>query len=826
MEFETVDISQLNSLTLALTDYFAHAQPNGQLYKSTINDLAVFIAPYVSNLNGSPFVPFTGTVLPNPISKATAITFVSNGTFTQTTGGSVTTTQPLNVLFWTSSGTTGTWTIGIEIPINLSNYYTKAETAALITALNIPNVVKFGVTTPTSVGAANATINTYIFNQPQKQSTLSRVKIQANASGTLYLKRFQISTDGLTLNYMGQVSVSVVAGLNDLVTPSIAFSEGDLIGFYSTTPIKFITNGEFFSLWRNGAVNVDITSNTLISTLTNGSSNVSFQLDFYFDYPQWSADMTKQIAANTEEIKELNYFTEPFTYGVNTPVTGSNASPNLTYIFDEKLDGMVFKSFSIYSAVGGVLTIKRVNKNGNTYTLKDSVNFITAVGLNTFDLPYDMVMARGDKIAVFSSILGVVTLNTTNNFYNSFVYFNGNLTTSTTTVTPSINQQLQVYFVLEKLVLVTPAPDALLLNNVLVEDFTGATIPDTMMLSGTAWTYSGGKAIPGAIGVANALQGRTFTNISKTYTRIDFTLNDATAHIALFNRPVTFAQSGSIATVNIANNKLTVYNNWNGTNTLPTVLTDKVITFTLVQGRTYRLECIKDKKDMTFNVIDMVTLALDTISLPGGTQSINTAGYAYGRPGAFAFAGSVSLDRIQHIMGTPSSPLVGFYGDSISEGYGMLAADCYTYRALAVINGFVSAQASCTTADVLERLVMEITIFKPKYVHILIGTNETVEATWLAGIDAIYAFLTSIGVIPVFGCIPANAQNPLQVTTWNADLIAKGYRVVRYDLATTLNNDGATINNALFQADQRHPNASGGLAMFNRLKMDLPEIFI
>lgn len=130
---DTVTIPQLDPLVLALETFLVGANADGQMGHFTAKQLAEFIAPYVSALGASPFVENTGSPLPNPIDKPTAITFVGAGTFDQTTGADIVTTEELNVLFWSSDdGITGTWTIGVEVPVDLANYYNKEEVDDLI----------------------------------------------------------------------------------------------------------------------------------------------------------------------------------------------------------------------------------------------------------------------------------------------------------------------------------------------------------------------------------------------------------------------------------------------------------------------------------------------------------------------------------------------------------------------------------------------------------------------------------------------------------------------------------------------------------------------
>lgn len=59
------------------------------------------------------FIPVFGTVLPNSVDKDSGYTLVTNGTYTQTTGGNVVANEELNILGW--NGTTWTLVKGISI---------------------------------------------------------------------------------------------------------------------------------------------------------------------------------------------------------------------------------------------------------------------------------------------------------------------------------------------------------------------------------------------------------------------------------------------------------------------------------------------------------------------------------------------------------------------------------------------------------------------------------------------------------------------------------------------------------------------------------------
>lgn len=118
-----LSLQQLDDVAIALDNLFPTSGPLGRLGKNTFRNLIPVIAPYVASIGGSGYVAVTGTVLPNPTSLTSGYTLVQAGTFTQTTGGNVVTTQPINILSW--NGTT--WTLTAAIPIDLSNFVAKTD---------------------------------------------------------------------------------------------------------------------------------------------------------------------------------------------------------------------------------------------------------------------------------------------------------------------------------------------------------------------------------------------------------------------------------------------------------------------------------------------------------------------------------------------------------------------------------------------------------------------------------------------------------------------------------------------------------------------------
>src|SRR6478752_5463462 len=219
---DAVAITQLDQLTLALETLLVGSNSDGKMGSFKAQEFADFIAPYLAAYGDTPFIANSGSPLPNPITKSTAITFVGAGTFDQTTGSDVVTTEELNVLFWSSNGVTGIWVLGVAIPIDLSGYTTKEETNEIELRLdrdlikldrkNIFNktevisgqLVSVGGSLPAGVAKivldANYNTTGYIEVIAGKSYTIQGVDIGSNSCFLGVFKTKNISEEGIRIN--------------------------------------------------------------------------------------------------------------------------------------------------------------------------------------------------------------------------------------------------------------------------------------------------------------------------------------------------------------------------------------------------------------------------------------------------------------------------------------------------------------------------------------------------------------------------------------------------------------------------------------------------
>ena len=95
---------------------------------------------------------------------------------------------------------------------------------------------------------------------------------------------------------------------------------------------------------------------------------------------------------------------------------------------------------------------------------------------------------------------------------------------------------------------------------------------------------------------------------------------------------------------------------------------------------------------------------------------------------------------------------------------------------------------------------------------------------WQRAVDNVAKLCQTFGVTPIFGTLPPEAADSNPVSVQNPYIRSSGYRFIDFARALTVGNDGTTRDSSKF-ADTLHPNVAGHLAMYNRVRLDVPELF-
>ena len=125
---------------------------------------------------------------------------------------------------------------------------------------------------------------------------------------------------------------------------------------------------------------------------------------------------------------------------------------------------------------------------------------------------------------------------------------------------------------------------------------------------------------------------------------------------------------------------------------------------------------------------------------------------------------------------------------------------------------------------VIEKIDSEVSLLKPKYVMVTIGTND------YGTVDRLQSLVTKIkekGAIPIINCIPCapwSSSDKLK-STINSAILKLNEKCARFDIATSKDYLLQEPDEALFCDDKIHPNENGHIEMLKRVKIDLPELF-
>lgn len=218
----------------------------------------------------------------------------------------------------------------------------------------------------------------------------------------------------------------------------------------------------------------------------------------------------------------------------------------------------------------------------------------------------------------------------------------------------------------------------------------------------------------------------------------------------------------------------------------------------------------------------------------GNFASAQTTRNAYLDTYVFSLnAGTSPVIKSIKISACVANPYVIFMGDSITQGtgvtsfakmYGNIIGEQLQKPYGVSGRGQGSIYSIIGENSFIGRLYTEVEPLRPKYLVVMIGTNSGNTAGNLSSLCEVCA---SWGVTLILNNIPCNNAG----TTTSNDLISQtrsnfNLEGMRMDLATSVDNNGATANSSLYADTNLHPNDAGHYQMYLRSFIDTPDLYI
>lgn len=186
-----------------------------------------------------------------------------------------------------------------------------------------------------------------------------------------------------------------------------------------------------------------------------------------------------------------------------------------------------------------------------------------------------------------------------------------------------------------------------------------------------------------------------------------------------------------------------------------------------------------------------------------------------------------------------TTPKIGFWGDSFIEGYTLIPyglENRYCAQIAAAVGETMcpifGKGGEALSSGWFYNFSNENDWFRPKYVLIGLGTNNTVFATYQTLMLSTIAHINKCGQIPILVTVTPRPDTEGSTTYADFRVAANawiretaGERYIDMAKAVTEVGDESTWRSGYVLADNTHPSVTGHNAMFLQAKIDVPEIF-
>ncbi len=713
----------------------------------------------------------------------------------------------------------------------------RAEAAALVSTGT--SLITADVIEPGTIGNPNAPVigtspvvsATYVLEtQITAKSLLKSLRLYARATGTLKIKRVTRSggNDTVVQDYPVTIPATGVQNI-DLTSLNILCEAGEYLAFYTTNIVPFTSGSPTpVTPYRTLAGDAAGTAPTgaLVSTvrLEIGIDFVSLSVDFGTEADGRALNTGDRVGRQAD-MGEVVY------YGGNDELSDPGTTMNSFLAIDARtaVHGGVIDEVAVWGRRDDTVVmvlLKRASPGQleiyRTVTL-DVVAGQENVWTPGNGLPYDLYILPGTHIG-WSCNVGAIGTALTSNRHLPFTYTfpagplpSGPFTPGLTSNNFQIAHRIKIIRSVSRAHMPVQRARKMLVE----ETFSDGLQPYLMDKTGT-WTFGTGTATSSTPGTSNVLTGRISEGFHHSFCRFDFSFHSADAAAYCGKFPFSTGDFGSMVKLDLAANALVIYAGWS----TATVESTNVLPFTLVQDRTYRIEMVRVGRVLTFSVIDLVTAAKwqKSFDYSAGGVTSYAGGLMTGKAAVAVASGTVLFRKVEH--GTPiKSPRVMVSGDSYSLMFNQPYASGWTAQLNEAMGGtvLIDGIGGSTALSALRRMKFFIDHFQPEYWIFALGTNaDTSVAATKEYYDIAESICRRAGIVPIIQCTaPTTQAHPPELSAY---VLSKGWRTVRFDLALSLNNDGVTRDPSQFDGTG-HPTVPAHAKMFERLKLDVPELF-
>lgn len=757
-----------------------------------------------------------------------------------------------------------------------ANAFSRAEAEARGTALGQYFSVGIGCNGTPIDGTAVSNF-TYMMEKPvPADGVITRIRAFIKNSGTSFKVKRWALTDSTAVQ-AAEYSVAVAPGSNDLYAgvnfAPIPVLRGERLALYgfSASGKLAVTSAAPSNQTPYRSIAGDAAGGT-VSTVT---STVRIEVELTILCANGNLltinDRANAAAGDpTRETVRFSRFADPLV----SPAVVSAVSAGAAFLDPHPLPGGNLTKVEIAATAAGLTYLLFATMQPTGVKWEKVIPVMLAAGVNTLTvgagLPSGIVLPQNCRkgvwrpssggatvqYAINSAIIGQVGMRGSAFHYRFTTGQPVEGATFTGTTYNAATQQLVMSVTIETQNSVRGRLSQPLLT--IDEGFAAGAISPRLVATGT-WTPSAGKVTSGSTGLTNSLKCVSGDLSHRRRGFCEFKLADATSRIGIFFDSFGTGGAGTIVTISAVDNTFILHKFYSGAGTVPAVHDQRTapLAIAITAGRKYQCELKLNGRVATFTLWDAVTgesevITVDASSAANSILFPSHIGTCAGRFGAAFITGSGEISRLRadsniiqpRIVVIGDSQAFGQYADGTAAWANQLEA------ALPEGQVLISALSGSIMYEGVQRLQMILDTCSPEAVICQLGGNldnivniDDSLTAWKARTDEFAATANQAGarvymcpIGPTTRLLPPNPPGkPLtasgkgiqeEYTLYHLAKAAASpdlYRVPRFDLATSLNNDGITLDPTKY-ADDAHWNNGGHNAAYGRLQQDAPEL--